>query len=68
LELYISLQGLFGAWKNGDVDVFDLVVIALSYGSQEGGLAGQSNFDLNDHGKLGIFDVVIVATNYGKTW
>lgn len=50
------------------MDVFDLVVIALSYGSQEGGLAGQSNFDLNDHGKLGIFDVVIAATNYGKTW
>ena len=52
---------------NGDVDIFDLVVIALSYGSQEGDLAGQSNFDLNDNGKLRIFDVAIAATNYGKT-
>jgi len=44
-----------------------LVVIALSYGSQEGGPAGQSNFDLNDNGKLRMFDVVTAATNYGKT-
>jgi hypothetical protein len=51
---------------DGDVDIFDIVKIAGSYGSKEGQLKYDPNCDINKDTKVDIFDVVIAAGNYGR--
>jgi hypothetical protein len=64
--IFVTLAGDFDA--DHDVDIFDLVAIASSYGFKEGNVAYLPNFDMNNNGEIEIFDVVIAAVNYGKTW
>jgi len=50
---------------DGDVDIFDVVLIASAYGSQKGDPAYDPNFDVNCNGKIDIIDVVAIASHYG---
>jgi parallel beta-helix repeat protein len=50
---------------DGDVDIFDIVIIAGAYGTTEEDPSYSSNADIDGDGDVDIFDVVIAAGNYG---
>jgi hypothetical protein len=50
---------------DGDVDIFDIVIISSAYGTRRGDPAYNPNADIDDDGDVDIFDVVIAAGNYG---
>jgi len=54
---------------NGDgmVDIFDVVLIAIAFGSKPGDDNWNAIADLNNDGIVDIFDVVLLAQNFGKT-
>jgi hypothetical protein len=53
---------------NGDteVDIFDVVMICVSYGSEEGEERYNPFSDVDGNGKIEIFDAVIACTHYGE--
>ncbi len=51
-----------------DVDIFDIVAMAGSYGSEEGDSKYAPNYDINDDYKIDIFDIVAAASHYGESW
>jgi hypothetical protein len=53
---------------DGDVDIFDIVIIADAYGSSEGEPKYNAICDIDGDGDVDIFDVVIAAGNYGESW
>jgi hypothetical protein len=54
--------------NNGIVDIFDIVIIALAYGSQPGDGNWNANADLLQDNTIDIFDIAAVASSYGETW
>ena len=54
--------------NDGLIDIFDLVRLALAYGSTPGMLNWDPYVDLNQDGLIDIFDLVTVAVNFGKEW
>ena len=48
------------------VDVFDLISVAMIFGSGEGDPDYSGLMDLNIDGKINIFDIVLVALNFGN--
>ena len=54
---------------NGDrvVDIFDIAMLALAFGSVQGDPNWNATADINGDGLVDIFDVVIVATHFGDT-
>ncbi|MCW4052202.1 MAG: PKD domain-containing protein [Candidatus Bathyarchaeota archaeon] len=52
---------------DGDVDIFDVVMIASLYGCKEGEADWNPKADLVADGEINIFDVVEVAASYGRT-
>ena len=50
-----------------NVDIFDIVVLAISFGSTIGTPNYNPLADLNEDGVVDIFDIVIVAVNFGWT-
>lgn len=53
---------------DGDVDIFDIVVIADAYGSKEGDPEYNPSCDLDGDGDIDIFDIVIACGHYGESW
>jgi hypothetical protein len=53
---------------DNDVDIFDLVQMGGSYGTEEDHPAYIPNHDINSDGKIDIFDIVIAAGHYGESW
>ena len=51
---------------DGIVDVFDLVLVGVAFGSQEGEPSYNPDADLNGDGVIDIFDAVIVGSNFGN--
>lgn len=53
---------------NGDrmVDIFDIVRIALAYGSKPSDPSWDPNADANNDGTVDIFDIVIAAIHFGE--
>jgi len=51
-----------------DVDIYDIVLIASSYGTEAGDPRYDVRCDLDGDEDVDIFDVVIAADNYGKSW
>jgi len=47
---------------NGVIDIFDIVIIAASFGSSP---PPYPNADLNDDGLIDVFDIVITAASFG---
>jgi hypothetical protein len=50
---------------DGDVDVFDVVIVANAYGSHPGSPKWDPRADLDGDSDVDIFDVTIVASHYG---
>ena len=50
-----------------DVDIFDVVKIARSYGYESGDLLYQPIMDIDGDGYINIFDIVIATGNYGES-
>ena len=50
---------------DGDVDIFDIVIIAGAYGTSEGDPGYVPSADIDGDGDVDIFDIVIAAGNYG---
>jgi hypothetical protein len=51
-----------------DVDIFDIVAMASTYGYDEGDPEYIPEHDIDSSGTIDIFDIVIAAGNYGETW
>ena len=51
-----------------DVDIFDIVAMASTYGYDEGDPEYIPEHDIDSSGTIDIFDIVIAASNYGETW
>jgi hypothetical protein len=51
-----------------DVDIFDIVRIASSYGESQGDPDYYSNCDIDSDGDIDIFDIVAAAGYYGESW
>lgn len=51
-----------------DIDIFDIVKIAETYGTIGGEPRFEINYDINGDGKIDIFDIVIATSNYGMSW
>jgi len=54
---------------NGDgiVDIFDITIVALAFGSTPSDLNWDARADLNGNGKVDILDAVMLAVNFGTT-
>jgi hypothetical protein len=53
--------------NDGVVDIFDLVLVGIAFGSEPGDPNWDERADLNGDGFVNILDAVIVGTNYGKS-
>lgn len=53
---------------DGIVDIFDIVAVAVAYGSKPGDDNWNPNADLIQDGTIDIFDIVIAAGNYRQKW
>jgi len=55
---------------NGDriVDIFDVVIVCVAYGSKPGDPNWDPVADIIKNDLIDIFDAVAVCVNYGKTW
>ena len=63
--MFITIAGDMDG--DGDVDIFDIVIIASAYGTSIGNPAYNPNADIDGDGDVDIFDVVIAAGNYGTS-
>lgn len=69
--VFVSIPGDITA--DGAVDIFDLVYVALSFGSEygkpppPGTQPYQPNADVNGDNIIDIFDIVTIALHYGET-
>ena len=63
--MFITIPGDMDG--DGDVDIFDIVIIASAYGTSIGNPAYNPNADIDGDGDVDIFDVVIAAGNYGTS-
>jgi hypothetical protein len=50
---------------DGDVDIFDIVKIAIAYGTEIGDPLYDALYDLNNDGQVNIFDIVMAASDFG---
>ena len=54
--------------QDGLVDIVDLVICALAFGSQPGDPKWNPYADLNQDGLVDIVDLVMIALHFGETW
>lgn len=48
-----------------DVDIFDIVQVALAYGSKKGDQTYNANFDIDCNDSIDIFDIISIVSFYG---
>ncbi|UCD96398.1 MAG: hypothetical protein JSV35_07910 [Candidatus Bathyarchaeota archaeon] len=65
-ELCITIPGDVDA--DHDVDIFDILRIADSYGTHKGDTEFWGNCDIDDDGDVDIFDVTTAVAYYGDNW
>jgi len=51
-----------------DVDIYDIVILASAYDTQQGQAKYKPNCDLDGDGDIDIYDIIFAAGNYGKRW
>jgi len=54
--------------RDGIVDIYDVVTVALAFGSYLGRPRWNPIADLKPDGIIDIFDLVIIGVNFGKRW
>lgn len=67
----VLIPGLSGGYlgdvdEDGDVDIFDIVMMVKAYGSEDGEPEYDPRCDLDRDNKVQLSDIVIAAGNYGK--
>ncbi|MFX0206688.1 MAG: dockerin type I domain-containing protein, partial [Candidatus Hodarchaeota archaeon] len=62
---YVPTLDLDGS---GRVDVIDIVIVALAFGSRPGDPHWNPYADINQDGVVDIQDIVILAIHFGETW
>lgn len=65
-EVCVTIPGDMNA--DFDVDIYDIVIIAGTYGTSQGQQAFNPNCDIDGDEDVDIYDVVIAAGNYGKEY
>lgn len=64
----VSVTGLKEDINNDEVvDLFDALLLAQHFGSNQGDPNWDQGMDMNGDGTIDIFDVLILVRNYGKT-
>ena len=66
IDAQIKINGIFPAWdinQDGQVDIFDLVLVGKQLDQQGENLSA----DLNGDGVINIFDIVIVGNHFGES-
>ena len=53
---------------DGDVDLYDAVILNVAYGSKPGDLLWNPNADIVEDNKVDLYDAVVLNVNYGKKW
>jgi hypothetical protein len=53
--------------NDGVADIFDLVIVAVAFGSSQGTQLWDLRADTNHDGLVDIFDIVAIALDFGKT-
>jgi PKD repeat protein len=67
-EIFVSEKGLIGDINSdGKVNIQDISIVAIAYGTSEGEPRWNPNCDLNHDTIINILDLSIVATQYGMT-
>lgn len=64
--LFITIHGDVDGDR--DVDIYDIVMMSGSYGSNEGEPSYHANCDVDGDGDIDIFDIVLAASNYLESW
>lgn len=64
--VFVTIQGDIDGDR--DVDIFDIVRMALVYGISKPNPRYDPNSDIDDDSDIDIFDIVLAAANYGKSW
>ena len=64
--IFVTIAGDVDGDK--DVDIYDIVRLAGTYGASKPDPRYDPNCDLDDDGDIDIFDIVIGSGNYGKSW
>ena len=54
--------------NNGFIDIVDIVLCALAFGSKPGDSNWNPYADLNQDGIIDIADIVMIAIHFGETW
>jgi hypothetical protein len=69
-EVQIAILTTVFGDLNGDriVDIFDVVIVCVAYGSKPGDSNWNPIADIIKNNLVDIFDAVAVCVNYGKTW
>jgi len=62
--IFVTIPGDVDA--DGDVDLYDVVKMAVVYGSRIGDAKFGANLDINANRKIDIYDMVIACTHYGQ--
>ena len=63
-DICVTIPGDVDA--DGDVDLYDVVKMCATYGSEEGDEDFSANLDINGNRKIDIYDVVIACSHYGQ--
>ncbi|MEM1551148.1 MAG: M14 family zinc carboxypeptidase [Candidatus Bathyarchaeia archaeon] len=77
-EVYMEDNTLNDGWifvagpgdlnADGEVDIYDCVIVAISFGLPPDNPYRNPNADINNDGYIDIYDLVIVAVNFGETY
>jgi hypothetical protein len=51
---------------DGDIDIYDIVLITSVYGSKKGEQLYNPNVDINGDGTINIYDIAIAISRYGE--
>jgi len=54
--------------RDGIIDIVDMVIVALAFGSKPGDPNWNPYADLNQDGIIDIVDIVMIAIHFGETW
>lgn len=67
VQLKARTWGLTDLNQDGTVNIIDISVVAMAFGTKEGDEYFNVLVDLDENNEVSILDISIVAMDYGKT-